>query len=102
MRIHARHYATGVPVAIDCERGKIVSIGPPSGVLPDLEAGWVAPALFDLQINGCQGYALNSERLTVESVCRVAAVCRQHGIGGFCPTLVTNAFPALAHGLATI
>src|SRR5207302_8584582 len=25
-----------------------------------------------------------------------------HGIGGFCPTLVTNALPALVHGLTTI
>src|SRR5438105_9690674 len=102
MRIHARHYATGVPLAIDCEWGKISSIGPPSGVLPDLEVGWVAPALFDLQINGCHGRTFNSEQLTVEDVGRVAAVCRQHGIGGFCPTLVTNAFAALVHGLTTI
>jgi N-acetylglucosamine-6-phosphate deacetylase len=102
MRIHARHYATGVPLAIDCEWGKISSIGPPSEVAADLEAGWVAPALFDLQINGCHGYTFNSEQLTVETVRRVAAVCRQHGIGAFCPTLVTNAFAALAHGLTTI
>jgi N-acetylglucosamine-6-phosphate deacetylase len=102
MRIHARHYATGVPLAIDCERGKISSVGPPSQALPDLEAGWVAPALFDLQINGCHGYTFNSEQLTVEDVRRVAVVCRRHGIGGFCPTLVTNAFSSLAHGLATI
>ena len=29
-------------------------------------------------------------------------VCRRHGIGGFCPTLVTNSFEALQHGLTTI
>src|SRR5438128_5714093 len=102
MRLHARHYATGVPLAIEWDSGKISSIGPPSQVLPDLKAGWVAPALFDLQINGCHGSTFNSEQLTEEAVRRVAAVCRQHGIGAFCPTLVTNAFPALVHGLTTI
>jgi N-acetylglucosamine-6-phosphate deacetylase len=102
MRIQARHYATGVPVEIVCERGRIDSIGPASQTTPDCKAGWIAPALFDLQINGCYGQSFNSEELTVESVARVVAVCRQHGIGGFCPTLVTNSFQALAHGLATI
>src|SRR5207245_971336 len=38
----------------------------------------------------------------VESVAQIVEVCRQHGIGGLCPTLVTNALPALLHGLATI
>src|SRR5262249_17618876 len=102
MRIHARHYATGVPLEIRCERGRICSLGPPSEPATELQAGWVAPALFDLQINGCHGHTFNSQQLTEESVSHVAAACRQHGIGEFCPTLVTNAFPALVHGLATI
>jgi len=102
MRIHARHYATGVPLEILCEQGRISSVGPPSQAAPDYEAEWVAPALFDLQINGCHGQSFNSEQLTVQSVRQVVTACRQHGIGGLCPTLVTNAFGALAHGLATI
>lgn len=102
MRIHARHFATGLPVEVRCEGGKICSVGPPSPAAPDLQAGWVAPALFDLQINGGLGHSFNSEELTVDNVCQVATLCREHGIGGFCPTLVTNALPALAHGLATI
>jgi N-acetylglucosamine-6-phosphate deacetylase len=67
-----------------------------------LSAGWVAPALFDLQINGCDGHSFSSERMTVDDVRHVAETCRRHGIGGLCPTLVTNAFAALAHGMATI
>jgi N-acetylglucosamine-6-phosphate deacetylase len=102
MRIHARDYVTGVPVEIHCERGRIVSLGPISQAAPNCQAGWVAPALLDLQINGCHGLSFNSERLTVENVAQIVAVCRQHGVGSLCPTLVTNAFAALAHGLATI
>jgi N-acetylglucosamine-6-phosphate deacetylase len=102
MRILARHYATGELTEIVCEQGRIQSVGAPTGAAPDLQAGWVAPALFDLQINGCDGYSFNSEQLTFEKVRHVVEVCRRHGIGGFCPTLVTNSFAALAHGLRTL
>src|SRR5262249_39935322 len=101
MRIHARHYSTGVPVELLCEQGRIYSAGPQSQTPPDYKAEWVAPALFDLQINGCHGHSFNSEQLTVDNVRHVVTVCRQHGIGGLCPTVVTNALPALLHGLST-
>jgi N-acetylglucosamine-6-phosphate deacetylase len=102
MRIHARHYATGQPIELLCEHGRIAAITTPASAHPDLVAGWVAPALFDMQINGCEGVSFNSSELTEEMVAWVAAACRRHGIGGFCPTLVTNSFAALAHGLVTL
>jgi N-acetylglucosamine-6-phosphate deacetylase len=102
MRIHARHYTTAAPLEVRCEQGRICSVGPPSLETPDLEAGWVAPALFDLQINGCHGHSFNSIELSVENVRHITAVCRQHGIAVFCPTLVTNEHSALVHGLTTI
>src|SRR5438445_7739796 len=102
MLLRARHYATGDLVDITCDRGRITSIGPPTAARPDLEACWVAPALFDLQINGCDGHSFSSEALTGDMVRHVVARCREHGIGGLCPTLITNSFAALAHGLSTI
>jgi N-acetylglucosamine-6-phosphate deacetylase len=102
MRIQARHYATAEPIEITCAQGRIRSISAPPTTVADLRAGWVAPAPFDLQINGCDGHSFNSDQLTVDSVRHVIDVCRRHGIGGLCPTLVTNAFPALSHGLATL
>src|ERR1700722_11064684 len=102
MRLRARHYASGEWIELLCERGTIAAIAAPSGMPADREAGWVAPAFFDLQINGCDGHGFNSEKLTVETVRHVVGVCRRHGIGSLCPTLVTNSFAALAHGLATI
>ena len=74
MLIRARHYATGEPVEIVCEGGRIQAINPqdsPVGAESAsnmLEADWVAPALFDLQINGCDGHSFNSEKLTAASV----------------------------------
>src|SRR5256885_15006830 len=100
MLIQARHYATGEIVDIVCENGRIRSIAPSPS--PTASPPWVAPALFDLQINGCDGHSFNSERLTPDSVRHVVAVCRRHGLGAICPTLVTNSFEALSHGLATL
>jgi N-acetylglucosamine-6-phosphate deacetylase len=102
MRLRARHYATGQPVDVITAAGSILALEPPAAAAPDLSAEWVAPALFDLQVNGCDGHSFNSERLTIDSVRHVVAVCRRHGLGGLCPTLVTNSFDALAHGLATL
>jgi N-acetylglucosamine-6-phosphate deacetylase len=91
-------------VDVVCTRGKISEIDELFGQRqsPDVEAGWVAPALFDLQINGCQGRSFNSPRLTADDIGQVVAVCRAHGLGGFCPTLVSNSAEALTHGLETI
>lgn len=102
MRLRGRHYATGEPVEVVCADGVIRSVGPQTTAPADLEAGWIAPALFDLQINGCDGHSFNSERLDIDSVRHVAGVCRRHGITAFLPTLVTNSFAALHHGLSTL
>jgi N-acetylglucosamine-6-phosphate deacetylase len=102
MRIRARHYATGQPLEIVWENGRVRSLGPPSSAPADAEAGWVAPALFDLQINGCDGHDFSAAKLTAEAVRHVIQVCRQHGIAALCPTLVTNSIEALAHGMNTL
>jgi N-acetylglucosamine-6-phosphate deacetylase len=67
-----------------------------------LTADWVAPALFDLQVNGCDGRSFNAPTLTVADVRHVVDVCRRHGIAGFFPTLVTASQEALLHGFATL
>jgi N-acetylglucosamine-6-phosphate deacetylase len=102
MRIRARHYATGQLVDVSCKDGVIAAIDPATTARPDGEAGWVAPALFDLQINGCDGHSFNSPKLTIDTVRHVVSVCRRHGIGSFCPTLVTNSFEALSHGMTVV
>lgn len=96
--IHARHYATGQPVAVTAENGRIAAVGP-SDQNP---ARWVAPAFFDPQINGCLGISFNSPTLTAEQIRTVVDQCRKHGIGAFCPTLVTGGFEALRHGFETL
>src|SRR5262245_47496508 len=101
MRFWARHYATGEPLEITCSAGRIQSVerDPQSSILdPRSALPWVAPSLFDLQINGCDGISFNSDSLTPDGIRHVIGTCRQHGIGGLCPTLITNSFAALVHG----
>jgi N-acetylglucosamine-6-phosphate deacetylase len=100
LHVRARHYATGEMLDLFCAGG-VLSDGPHASG-PDLEAGWVAPALFDLQVNGCDGRGFSSEQLTAEDVRHIAIVCHRHGVGGLCPTLITNSRAALLHGFATL
>ncbi len=98
MIFHARHYATGQAVALTIEGGRIRSIA----CSDQKPARWVAPAFFDPQINGCLGISFNEPSLTSDQVRIVADVCVTHGIGGFCPTLITASFEAIRHGFATL
>jgi N-acetylglucosamine-6-phosphate deacetylase len=102
MHIRARHYRTSELVDIIIEGGQIAGVQPVRTAPPVLQADWVAPALFDLQINGCDGRSFNSPQLTVDDVRHVVTVCRRHGIGALCPTLITNSAEALLHGFATV
>jgi N-acetylglucosamine-6-phosphate deacetylase len=102
LRLRARHYATGERLDVCCDRGRIAALTAAGDGPTDIEADWIAPAWFDLQINGCDGISFNSPRLGVDDVRRVVGVCRRHGIGGLCPTLITNAREALIHGFTTL
>ncbi|MHB1421929.1 MAG: N-acetylglucosamine-6-phosphate deacetylase [Gemmataceae bacterium] len=102
LRLRARHYATGERLDILCEHGRIARLDPAGEGGVAVEAGWAAPALFDLQINGCDGISFNSPQLTEDDIRRVVAACRRHGIGALCPTLITNSREALLHGFAVI
>jgi N-acetylglucosamine-6-phosphate deacetylase len=98
MLLHARHYATGQPLAVRVESGTVAAVTPSDRSPRE----WVAPSFFDPQINGCRGISFNSDRLTPDDVRAVADECRRHGIGAFCPTLITGGFAALRHGFATL
>lgn len=102
MRIRARHYRTGQLVDVTCSNGVIEAVEPAGADSAPLTGEWVAPAFFDLQINGCLGKAFVSPTLTVDDVVAVVAECQRHGISGLCPTLITGPFEALAHGFATL
>jgi N-acetylglucosamine-6-phosphate deacetylase len=102
MLLRARHYVTAQLIDVTVANGVIASVGPAASERADFQAEWIAPGLFDLQINGCMAHSFNSATLTLDEIREVVSVCRQHGISGLCPTLVTGSFAAVAHGLATL
>lgn len=95
---HAKHYATGRPIAVTVEADRIVSVVE-SNQNP---TRWIAPAFHDPQINGCLGISFNSPSLTPDEVRTVVDTCRKHGIGSFLPTLITTSDAAFRHGFATL
>jgi N-acetylglucosamine-6-phosphate deacetylase len=102
MRVRAKHYRTGQPLDLVCERGAIQRVESAGAGPADHEADWVAPALCDVQINGCGGISFNSLQLTRAQARHVVDTCQRHGIAQLCPTLVTGSFDALMHGCRTL
>ena len=103
MRVRARWYATGELQDWVSHNGRFMSAGRPDpAAAPDREAGWAAPALFDLQVNGCCGVSFTSPGLTTDAIRHVVQVCRRHGIAGLCPTLITQSAETLLHGFTVV
>lgn len=108
MRLRGRHFQTGQVVEVTTESGRIAQVGPAPdemaqapGVLGD-DGYWLAPALFDSQVNGFGGRDLNSEGTRVEDVAAVVRLLWEAGVARFCPTVTTNSFENMAHSLRTV
>ncbi len=63
---------------------------------------WIAPAFWDIQINGRWGHSFSGPDLTVEQVAEIVRAQAVHGTARLCPTLITAPVPDLVHGLRTI
>ncbi len=103
LAITARHYATGRWVRVAVDGLSIEEVRPVDG--PDNESDadpWIAPALWDLQMNGRWGVSFSDGSLTVEQVGRIVRAQAEMGVARLCPTLITAGSEALRHGLTTI
>ena len=87
MEFLARRYDTSEAVRIKLADGVIASIEPAatSDKLP-----FVAPAMFDLQVNGYGGVWFSDEKLTVDGALTALYAYYAHGVTRLCPTLITN------------
>ena len=98
----ARRYDTGEAVQITIAGDKIAAVEPawPDGPI----AAWpfVAPGLFDLQINGYGGVWFTDPGLTPAKVIAAIEPYFAHGVTRLCPTLITNSHTALSAGFAAI
>src|SRR6516165_2432492 len=103
MRLVARDYISSRWIELEMRGELIDAVRPTSGPgRLDPADLWVAPAFWDIQLNGRGGHSFSSPLLTVE---QAAAIVRDQGALGtarLCPTLITAPIEDMLHGLRTI
>ena len=103
MRIVARDYRDAGWLDIGVHNGVITEIRSRNdpGNLGDAD-DWVAPAFWDIQVNGRWGHSFSSPDLTVEQVAAIVRAQGPMGTARLCPTLITAPVDHLLHGVRTI
>ena len=84
----ARHYQTGRPVGIRWQDGRIAGLTDAATVGP--ADTWIAPALFDLQINGYAGIDFQRDHLSAGDLLDAARGLRAAGCTRHLLTLITD------------
>lgn len=103
LTLRVRRIEDGLPIQIKILEGRVVE----TELLPlDPESldgiPFIAPGLFDIQINGYQGQWFCDEQLSVGMVYDVCRSLVNNGVARFFPTLITCSADAMEHGLNVI
>jgi N-acetylglucosamine-6-phosphate deacetylase len=103
MKLFGRRYDTKQAVGVEIADGRIFRLFP-AAADPEQTAAWpwLAPGLWDLQVNGYGGQEFSAADLTTEKVLRIAETLTGFGVARFCPTLTTQSLAVLRHGMQTI
>lgn len=88
-----------VNVGVAGERIATVEVSSPSS---DADVPWIAPGMFDIQVNGAVGCELSSSRLTRSGVVKVLEKMLRDGVFRCCLTLTTNAPETMIHAARSI
>jgi N-acetylglucosamine-6-phosphate deacetylase len=91
--LSAWHNATRQPVLLRWRDGVITDLRP--AVRPPSPELWIAPPLFDLQINGFAGVDFQQDGLTAEDLLQAVRGLRASGCTRFLLTLITDSWQAL-------
>ena len=91
--ITGRHYTTRQPIRLRWQDGRVTEIEPLDAA-PAAEV-WLAPSLFDLQVNGFGGVDFQQERLTQEALLSAVRALRSAGCCRFLVTLITDEWEKL-------
>lgn len=99
----ARDYRDGKPIRITIEGSHIAEVESAEGAADELsDLPFVAPGLFDIQVNGYLGKWFCSGDLTPESVQQIIQSLVDRGIARCFPTLITCSFDAMIRGVTAI
>jgi len=91
--ISAWHYGLREPVQVCWSEGVITQIQP-SHPKPSTNV-WIAPPLFDLQVNGYGGIDFQQDNLSLDDLLSATRQLRAAGCSHFLLTLITDAWPKL-------
>jgi len=86
--LHAWHFANRDPIRIRWNRGIITSLEAVTD--PPPREQWIAPGLFDLQINGYAGVDFQQDDLTCEHLLKAVRSMRRDGCTRFLVALITD------------
>ena len=98
-KVRGKVIGSGELAEVEIEKGLIQTVRTSfagSGRITGSGDLWLAPAFFDIQVNGFAGIDLNSGRITTEDLERVTMKLREKGVVLFCPTVITNSFEHMA------
>jgi len=98
VEVSALHWATAQPTRLVWENGLIRTLEPGPREMP--EKVWLAPPLFDLQVNGFGGVDFQRDDLSAADLSRAVHALRLAGCGRFLFTLITAEWPRLTARLA--
>ncbi len=103
MRFIARRYDNRELAEVTLEDGQVARVVPAKVASAGHEAHpWVAPGFIDVQVNGYDGQEFSSLELTPEKVGKIVRRHYAFGVTGICPTLTTQSFEMLSHGMRAI
>src|SRR5262249_39114655 len=87
------HVATLQPIRLHCDNRRFEGFPVPSPP-PPLDT-WIAPPLFDLQVNGFAGVDFQQDGLTTDELLTAARGLRDAACSRFLLTLVTDLWPRM-------
>jgi N-acetylglucosamine-6-phosphate deacetylase len=91
--ISAWHFLTRAPVRVSWERGIITHLEQTTNA--PTENLWLAPGLFDLQVNGYGGVDFQQDKLSLDELLLAARQLRKAGCTKFLLTLITDEWTKL-------
>ncbi len=103
MNLKGKLVGTSDVVTVQTEGENIAGIH--CGVSTDAIGGddvWIAPAIFDVQVNGIGGINYKAKNLTVEKIAETTAWMHKTGTGLWCPTVTTSSAEDAIQGLTLL
>ncbi len=103
-KIEGLSYIDGKPISVEVKDGKIVSVKHIEKLSGENANLYIAPGLFDNQVNGFNGvsFSLGGGKLTKEGVINATRALWKKGVTTYLPTLTTNSRELLTANLKTL